>query len=210
MATYRDITEKHIEDAINDLLKAGYPTKNASTRWDLITKSGETLPPKLVLKGASAKAGVTDSTVNKGGGWPTNDILELLGCTILAKGKSSGTSRPTSELSDSELRALAEARGTQIPRVSKVETTVRERHWAIAEYVKRMAKGNCDLCTLPAPFNVGGIPFLECHHVLPLAEGGPDKIENAVALCPNCHRKMHQIAAEADKSKLKYRIDVRD
>lgn len=209
MRTYRGITEHHIKAAIHDLLKDGYPVKNASTRWDLLTDSGELLPPKLVLKGAAAKAGVTDSTINKGGGWPTNDILELLGCTIKAKGNASPKSRPASELSDSELRALAKAKGTKSPRVSTSETTVRERHWAIAEYAKRMAKGHCDLCTLPAPFSVNGIPYLECHHILPLAEGGPDEIENAVALCPNCHRKMHQLAGKSDIKKLRERVVIR-
>ena len=24
-----------------------------------------------------------------------------------------------------------------------------------------------------------------------LLEGGPDTVENAIALCPNCHRKQH-------------------
>jgi len=26
---------------------------------------------------------------------------------------------------------------------------------------------------------------------VPLSEGGEDTLENAIALCPNCHRKMH-------------------
>lgn len=209
MESYRGITEKHIIAAIQELVKNGYPAKNESRRWDLITDFGKALPPKLVLKGAAAKAGVIDSTVNKGGGWPTNDILELLGCVIEPKGNTSLERKPASALSDSELRALAKAKGTKSPKVSTTETTVRERHWAIAEYVKRMAKGNCDLCTSPAPFKVDDIPFLECHHILPLADGGPDEIENAVALCPNCHRKMHRVKNKADIKKLKQRVEVR-
>jgi 5-methylcytosine-specific restriction protein A len=39
--------------------------------------------------------------------------------------------------------------------------------------------------------------FLEEHHVVPLPVGGPDIIENTVALCPNCHRKCH-LSPEAD------------
>ena len=27
--------------------------------------------------------------------------------------------------------------------------------------------------------------------MLRLADGGPDTVENAVALCPNCHRRLH-------------------
>jgi len=36
-----------------------------------------------------------------------------------------------------------------------------------------------------------GMPYLEVHHWTPLAEGGLDTIENAAALCPNCHKQAH-------------------
>jgi 5-methylcytosine-specific restriction protein A len=29
------------------------------------------------------------------------------------------------------------------------------------------------------------------HHIVPLAEGGPDDLGNTAALCPNCHRAVH-------------------
>ncbi|MGX5612966.1 HNH endonuclease [Bacillus toyonensis] len=32
---------------------------------------------------------------------------------------------------------------------------------------------------------------MEVHHVVPLAQGGEDSIENAIGICPNCHRKAH-------------------
>ncbi|MEC5166165.1 putative HNH restriction endonuclease [Flavobacterium sp. PL11] len=37
----------------------------------------------------------------------------------------------------------------------------------------------------------GNTPYLEVHHKKPLAEDGDDTIENAFALCPNCHRHAH-------------------
>ena len=56
-----------------------------------------------------------------------------------------------------------------------------------------LAGGICDDCAKPAPFTAArtGRPFLEVHHVRPLADGGPDTVENTRALCPNCHRKAH-------------------
>ena len=43
-----------------------------------------------------------------------------------------------------------------------------------------------------APFKLpDGTPFLEVHHVIPLAKRGEDTIENTIALCPNCHRGAH-------------------
>ncbi|MFM1663198.1 HNH endonuclease [Aeromonas salmonicida] len=55
------------------------------------------------------------------------------------------------------------------------------------------AKGVCEECKCKAPFNrvSDGTPYLEVHHIEPLANGGEDTIQNTVALCPNCHRKFH-------------------
>jgi hypothetical protein len=54
------------------------------------------------------------------------------------------------------------------------------------------AKGICQRCGQKAPFlNSRDRPFLEVHHLLHLAKGGPDTVENTVALCPNCHRQLH-------------------
>lgn len=67
------------------------------------------------------------------------------------------------------------------------------RNQALVQYVKRKANGICQDCLQPAPFRdkKTGEPFLEVHHIIPLAEGGDDTLENTIALCPNCHRKRH-------------------
>jgi len=59
--------------------------------------------------------------------------------------------------------------------------------------VLKRANGICERCKKNAPFHrkSDGTPFLEVHHRTPLADGGEDTIENAVALCPNCHREAH-------------------
>jgi hypothetical protein len=62
----------------------------------------------------------------------------------------------------------------------------------VAAWARRHAKGVCVLCQQPAPFvSQFGEPYLEIHHVHPLGEGGPDTVDNVVALCPNCHRRAH-------------------
>ena len=53
------------------------------------------------------------------------------------------------------------------------------------------AKGVCQACKKYAPFWSKGLPYLEVHHIKPLAQGGEDTIDNAIALCPNCHREKH-------------------
>jgi predicted HNH restriction endonuclease len=36
-----------------------------------------------------------------------------------------------------------------------------------------------------------GLPYCEIHHVVPLSEGGEDRIENVACLCPSHHREVH-------------------
>lgn len=62
----------------------------------------------------------------------------------------------------------------------------------VAEVLHR-ANGICEECRANAPFNkkIDGTPYLEVHHKTQLSKGGDDTVENAIALCPNCHRKTH-------------------
>jgi 5-methylcytosine-specific restriction protein A len=85
-----------------------------------------------------------------------------------------------------------------------------ERNEAVAEYVKRVAEGICGLCEQPAPFKTTDGPYLESHHVVHLAQGGPDSIDNAIALCPNCHRKMHILDLRKYREILLARIAQRE
>jgi 5-methylcytosine-specific restriction enzyme A len=92
-------------------------------------------------------------------------------------------------------------------REAVVEPDLFEPELVVAEYAKRNANGLCQLCGLPAPFTGhDGQPYLEVHHIVPLAEGGKDEIGNVVALCPNCHRKMHVLGLQADVGKLKKNV----
>ena len=77
----------------------------------------------------------------------------------------------------------------------------------IAEYAKRRAKGICQLCGQEAPFqDKDGNPYLESHHIVWLANGGADSIDNTVALCPNCHCKMHVVNDASDVAILQKKV----
>ncbi|MHC4278085.1 MAG: MrcB family domain-containing protein [Planctomycetota bacterium] len=105
-------------------------------------------------------------------------------------------------LSTEELKKLAMGAETKPP--LDVKTVHYPRDANVVAYVKRMADGKCKLCSRKAPFiSKKGTPFLECHHIIERAEGGPDTIDNTVALCPNCHRKVHNLKLEEDKVKLR-------
>lgn len=110
--------------------------------------------------------------------------------------------RIAKRLSDNELftRAIHSRRQ---PVNRKVSSTTYERNVYVAELAKRRANGVCQLCKLPAPFkNKSGEGYLEDHHIVRLSEGGADTVENAVALCPNCHRKMHILNLKSDRKEL--------
>lgn len=78
-----------------------------------------------------------------------------------------------------------------------------DRNQDVVEYVLRISMGQCQLCNEPAPFSrPSGEPYLEVHHVVWLARGGEDSVANAVALCPNCHRKMHILDDKLDVDRL--------
>lgn len=82
-----------------------------------------------------------------------------------------------------------------------------ERNPDVSAYAKKRAFGICDLCRKEAPFkDKYGIPYLEAHHVEWLSRGGLDEIDNVVALCPNCHSKMHIIDESTDIDKLTSRV----
>ncbi len=90
-----------------------------------------------------------------------------------------------------------------ITHTKQIVTTYRDRNPIVSQYTKRRANGYCDLCGNKAPFeNKNKEPYLENHHIINLAEGGPDVIYNTVALCPNCHRKMHTLKEKKDLQKL--------
>ncbi|PIK71057.1 hypothetical protein CS379_21425 [Methylobacterium frigidaeris] len=79
------------------------------------------------------------------------------------------------------------------PNKRLVITVVFDRSQAVIASVLKRADGTCENCRLPAPFTrrTNGEPYLEVHHKVPLAENGDDTVENAQALCPNCHRRAH-------------------
>lgn len=78
------------------------------------------------------------------------------------------------------------------PCAKKRESMVYERSPEVKAWVLRKANGLCEACGMPAPFKTsGGMPYLETHHLVPLSRGGSDGVRNVIAVCPNCHRRLH-------------------
>jgi len=103
-------------------------------------------------------------------------------------------------LEDLKKRALTASR---LPNRRETKTTTYDRNQDVTDYVKEVAKGICQLCDNRAPFiDRDGDPFLHVHHIIWRKRDGPDSIDNAVALCPNCHAKMHNLDLKEDIDKL--------
>lgn len=110
---------------------------------------------------------------------------------------------PTSD--DFEHRVQASIAGSKQERIRRLAEAARkprtvlrvvrghERNPDVVAEVLIRAQGACEVCGSPAPFTrkSNGSPYLEVHHVAQLAHGGDDTVENAIAVCPNCHRQQH-------------------
>lgn len=92
----------------------------------------------------------------------------------------------------SEQRREKLAAASKTPERVIVSTYGFKRSSLVVAEVLALAGGKCQHCLKDAPFKrEDGTPYLEVHHVEWLSKGGEDSVENAVALCPNCHREAH-------------------
>jgi 5-methylcytosine-specific restriction endonuclease McrA len=172
------------------------PRLNGAPRWELTLRAGK-------LK------------VTHGG---TVDVaafhrLPLQGAVVTESELATPTADPVvleARTSVLRKRNLAKPDGNARPRSLVVAgRVVYERRADVKAWILRESGGVCELCRSAAPFvGVDGEPFLELHHVEQLAFGGPDTVENAVALCPNCHRRLHHaIDRHEHRAVLRSKID---
>ena len=95
------------------------------------------------------------------------------------------------ENSEERLKRLKEA--AKKPERIKTSVWSYQRNPDVVAEVLLRAEGRCERCNNNAPFlrKKDQTPYLEVHHKQPLSDGGDDTVENAIALCPNCHRHQH-------------------
>ena len=65
------------------------------------------------------------------------------------------------------------------------------RNSNVIAFVRLRTEFSCELCGWIGFMKENGEQYIEVHHLMMISEGGADIPGNAVALCPNCHRKMH-------------------
>lgn len=82
--------------------------------------------------------------------------------------------------------------GLATPTRREANSTSFNRCPEVKAWVIRESGYRCESCGKEAPFKrEDGMPYLEVHHVVTLAEGGKDTVSNTVAVCPDCHRALH-------------------
>ncbi|WP_394696244.1 HNH endonuclease [Pseudoxanthomonas japonensis] len=158
--------------------------------WYLITPRGSAYPLKYIF---ALAIGVKPSKFN------TSDAIREVpkhGYEIRREQKSAETDfnrRVLASLQDPKARAARLARAPKLPKRALREVIVFDRNPDVVAEVLYKAKGRCEVCKRPAPFakRLDGTPYLEVHHKVQLAHGGEDTVANALALCPNCHRRAH-------------------
>ncbi|WP_198159241.1 HNH endonuclease [Methylomonas lenta] len=78
-----------------------------------------------------------------------------------------------------------------LPEKRTATGTVYIRSPEVRKSVLIRASGVCEFCGQPGFKTAAGTIYLETHHVIALAEDGPDVEWNVVAICPNDHRRAH-------------------
>ena len=96
-------------------------------------------------------------------------------------------------MADSKSRAERLAKSPRKPTQRIVQTVTFDRNPDVVAEVLLRANGKCESCNSDAPFirRKDKTPYLEVHHKRQLSKGGEDTVENAIAVCPNCHRQAH-------------------
>lgn len=81
--------------------------------------------------------------------------------------------------------------GTDSPGVTTFEGKRYARDPQVRAAVIRRAGGKCEYCGKLGFKCVNGSRYLECHHILALADDGADRMTNVIAICPGEHREVH-------------------
>lgn len=142
-----------------------------------------------------------------------SNVEQSIRAVLIERGVKPGDpTAPTADEETLERRAAAleklplqdEPVGILKPKRAPAQGTAYIRDPKVRAWVRKKAKGVCEGCRQPAPFTKNDSPYLEVHHVKHLAKKGSDRTSNAVALCPNCHRRCHHSNDSEEFTELLY------
>jgi len=194
------IEKSIIDDLMNEDRKLAIYRKRRN-QFDLYRISNTKTLTKAIKRYFDNKAN-REKNERGHGQWSAaaNNLIHFFETSLLSE--SLNVSFPTvfdqSQLNDSvtKLRKLGihgSPEGNKKPKHKLIKTKSYERDPKVAAWVLENSKGVCEGCLKKAPFikRKDNSAYLEVHHVRRLARSGRDTIDNAVALCPNCHKEVH-------------------
>lgn len=88
---------------------------------------------------------------------------------------------------------------------STVSKSVYKRDSRLRLLAMKRSGGKCEECGTEGFRTYKGTIFAEVHHIIPLKERGPDRLDNLVVLCPNDHRRAHH---SRDRDEMKARFQA--
>lgn len=144
-------------------------------------------------------ARLTDSSTNGDSNRKANTVSDS---GNIAESKSTSNSKKSEKYSPKPSEDVEdlreEAESDAVENVAKNATTTTRptpeytRSSKVKQYVKTRADGVCEGCGEAAPFtSKTGEPYLHAHHIYELSDGGSDTPDTVIALCPNCHYRVH-------------------
>lgn len=149
---------------------------------------------KLTLRVLSERTGIDYSLLSRYENGIVNPSLQKL--CIIASALNISEDAFLSDIQVEEL-SLSSRRRSQFSRTDDNQFIVSAS--IASRVVIDAAKGKCELCKNTYP---DGELFLESHYVVWLQDGGEPTIDNVVALCPNCHKRIHIYNDPADTDTL--------
>lgn len=81
--------------------------------------------------------------------------------------------------------------GKKNPARKAKNSSARERSPLVRRWLLDNTGEACECCNKTPFRKADGTTFREVHHIKRLADDGSDSVENAIAVCANCHRELH-------------------
>jgi len=168
------------------------PSFRESKFWFVLGPEAEMLPAKAIWSLTTNIKGANFNTIHAVAG------LSALGFSVI----DIRDSQPVNNFDEQVRRSLSTSSEARRLRLALAPIQPKKRLVLVEQFVRNpdvvaevlLRAGHwCEKCKGKAPFlrRKDGSPYLEVHHIKQLSDEGGDTVENAIALCPNCHRFEH-------------------
>ena len=116
-------------------------------------------------------------------------ITELVtGHSLKIKDNETIVERLVEETPDVNLKEMIENIPIKPNKIITQTVSVHERDCKITEAIKKLRGRQCQICGMTITTK-HGIPYVEAAHITPKREGGNERPENIIILCPNHHKE---------------------